>query len=184
VVLADDGIGISDATIHPSVKAGVSAYAEASIGNLGPWTFAKAGVEATGTVTQDFIAKYTDGHWTYDAPGSLAFSGNLYWEAIFGMFNGGLDLFNWQVASWNFIDGTGSEQAQTSLPAPTKTGPPAFEIREGNHFAITGEEWEDKGWSGNDNDGVIESREHPRLRVHLTSLFAAKVAVHSVRGDN
>jgi len=169
VVLADGQLRTSNATIHPSVEANVSAYADLNIGNLGPWTFAKAGVEVAGTVTQDFTAQCENNTWSYDAPGSLTFSGNLNWEAVFGLFEGGVDLFNWKVASWNFVPQTGSGSEQTSLPAPADSGPPAFAILEGNHFSFAGAAWEDKGWSGNDNDGVIEAGEHPRLRVNLTS---------------
>ena len=171
VTLSNGGLALSSASMHPNVTAGLSAFAEGSIGNLGPWSLAKAGIKASGTLSQDFIATYSNNTWSYDAPGSLNLSGNLYWDTVFHLWQGGVDLFNWNVASWDFATHNGSSSQQGSLPAPKDAGPPVNTTPvQGSDFSLDTAAWDDhSGYHGNTVNGVIEAGEHPYLRIKLAS---------------
>ncbi len=122
--ITSSGPSLSNANIHPNVAVSLTGSADGSIGNILGFSAAKAGVDVTGTLKQDFSANYAGGNWTYDAPGSLNLSGTLHWDALFGLFSGSKDAFNWDMASWNFISPSGTlpdVATQPSTPSPTIT---------------------------------------------------------------
>jgi hypothetical protein len=120
-VVGADGPQLGTVTFAPSVDASLKGFGELDIGQLGPFTVAKAGISVDGELTQNLVATYSGGNWFFDAPGSLSLEGSLYWDTALdflspqhnSLWGGEKTLFSWPVANWNFITQTGNSSQQT-----------------------------------------------------------------------
>ena len=191
VVLENGALGIKSAEFHPDVGVHLKGGASGKIGNLGPWSVAKAGVTVSGGVTQAFEADYSasTNEWRYDAPGSVRVGGELWWDTVGQQWDGKRDLFVFEIAGWNFVKPPSENPPEpppekgsgpglsVPLPEPMITGPPMTAIQR-NHFVLDSWNWCDDDRSGNDNDGVLEAGEHPQLRLALKSNADVPSATH------
>jgi len=99
------GLGIQQFDLNPALGIGITGSAELDI-LLGGGT---AGASITGRVEQGLTAHYESAAgWDVHAPGNLTLSGDAYYSTLWGFGpSGAMDLFEWQVASWDFLSGTG-----------------------------------------------------------------------------
>jgi len=109
--VTNGGIGLEFFRIHPTVSAAITGYGEAEV-LVGLGT---AGADLTGTLSQSLEARYERAAgWSVSAPGSLSLSASAYAESFWGLGpSGTIDLFEVEVASWDFLAGSGDSPDQT-----------------------------------------------------------------------
>ncbi|HUU85648.1 MAG TPA: Ig-like domain-containing protein, partial [Phycisphaerae bacterium] len=109
--ITDGGLGLQQFKAAPALTAGIT-------GTVGVDALLGAGtVEAsvTGTLAQGLVSEYVSGlGWSHSAPGELTISGAAGYSTFWGFGpSGEIDLFNWTIASWDFLSQSGSATEPT-----------------------------------------------------------------------
>ena len=112
--ITSGGLGIDTLEMNPSLSLGITGYGELDLG----WGAGTAGASLTGTLEQGLTAHYDRLlGWENSALGGLTLSGDAYYETLWGFGpSGTMDLFRWDIATWDFLAGSGPspiEQTQT-----------------------------------------------------------------------
>ncbi|HUU81925.1 MAG TPA: CARDB domain-containing protein, partial [Phycisphaerae bacterium] len=83
--------------------------------------FVKGGVDVTGSVTLGFQAEY-DGAWTYSIPVTLGVDIDFVGSILWGLFNGSIDVFDWETSTdlWSSGSGLMAAAAQTAEGEPVQ----------------------------------------------------------------
>jgi Ca2+-binding RTX toxin-like protein len=101
------GLGIQYFEFNPSISVAITGYGELEV-LLGAAT---AGASLTGQLEQGLAVHYESAAgWDFAAPGALTLSASAYYDTLWGFgFSGSVDLFEWTIAEWDFLEGTGDD---------------------------------------------------------------------------
>jgi len=96
------GFGLQSFELNPALNVGITGSAEIQLFLGG----ATAGASLTGLLHQGLSAHYNDvSGWDLSAPGDFTVSAAGYYETLWGIgLSDSMDLFEWEVASWDFIN--------------------------------------------------------------------------------
>ncbi len=106
-----DGLGIDSLEMNPQLVASIAGTDTVALG----WGDGTAGTQLEATLSQALVARYqnTSG-WNNSAPGSLQLSGSTFFESLWGYGqSGSMDLYQWDVADWDFLSRTGAATQST-----------------------------------------------------------------------
>jgi len=88
--------GVVSGNLTAAASVGITGFGEVA---LAGGFLAKAGVEIGGQVSPTFSATYGAGTWSFQPEVCVSAEGSLYWDALFGLWEGEYSLFTWS-ACW------------------------------------------------------------------------------------
>jgi len=99
------GFGMDRFEFNPALAATITGSGNVEVG----YGFGTAGASLSGTLEQGLVAQYDSSlGWGVSAPGSLSLGADVHFDSLWGFGpSGSLDLFQWEIASWDFLSQTG-----------------------------------------------------------------------------